>query len=152
MEGGFSILGRRKVNGMALPTLSELPENAVPGVVEGIIETPNSTLIMSAAGVSGVVAGRQSTSAETTSSHALKPDSNTNLGCQRTLIPVISHDIEGGLDAGAEIVFIEAFFAISESKQSQKSPQARTLQDRWGDRTWFDLVNWSSVAEQSSIV
>ncbi|KAK7219935.1 hypothetical protein V2G26_007938 [Clonostachys chloroleuca] len=152
VEGGFSILGRRKANGMALPTLAELPENAVPGVVEGIIETPNSTLIMSAAGVSGVVAGRQSTSAETTSSHALKPDSNTNLGCQRTLIPIISHDIESGLDAGAEIAFIEAFFAISESKQSQKSPQPRTLQDRWSDRTWFDLVDWSSVAEYSSIV
>jgi hypothetical protein len=69
-----------------------------------------------------------------TSCQALKPDSNTNLACQRTLIPTISHEATGGLAAGTEFLFVEYFFAISALSNGGFKDNGRSLKDRWLDR------------------
>lgn len=129
-EGGFSILGRRKSDGRNLPTLKEIPDDLKLGV-EGMVESGNSTLILSAAGVSGVVADSTSRGIAVS---ALKPDSNTNLACQRTLIPVAEHATVGGIEAGTEIVLIGFYFAISTAANAGWKEEGKTLKSRWLDR------------------
>lgn len=131
VEGGFAIFGRRAKDGLNLPELSDLSE----GSSEGIIETPASTLILSSAGASGIDSKTSSDVEVTSETHALKPDANTNLVCQRTLIPTATHGVVGGLEAGTKITLVQSIFAIS-------GPETRTpstsglpdLKTRWSDR------------------
>lgn len=133
IEGGFSINGRREVDGMALPGLSQIPPGSLPGV-EGVVEASNSALILSAPGASGIVSQEMKPQIGTTSCSVLKPDSNTNLASQRTLIPVVSHNIVGGIDAGSEIEFSQHLFAVSTTANGGRGLQGVSLEERWNRR------------------
>ncbi|KAK2783193.1 hypothetical protein FQN52_000407 [Onygenales sp. PD_12] len=113
VEGGFAIPGRR-ANGSALPQLHLNPtqeqKHEVPD--EGTIESGNSTkasaLILSPAGVSGVVdLSHKVVPAEMrpmfSAGRVLKPDSNTNLMRQWTLIPTVRHAWGGGEGDGSGV-------------------------------------------------
>ncbi|KAK1982736.1 hypothetical protein LZ30DRAFT_655067 [Colletotrichum cereale] len=133
VEGGFAISGRRKVDGTPLPILKAIPPNSTLGSTEGVIQDKQSTLVLSSAGASGVVTTKLPNHQATSESFPLKPDSNTNLACPRTLIPVASHSVLGGLDAGVELTFVESIFALSATANGGWSETGQSLAERWLD-------------------
>ncbi|OHE99867.1 hypothetical protein CORC01_04768 [Colletotrichum orchidophilum] len=141
IEGGFAISGRRQADGLPLPIISDIPQDASLGSAEGVLQKELSTLILSSAGASGVVSKSLSSPQTTSESFPLKPDSNTNLACPRTLIPVVSHATVGGLDAGFEIVFLESIFALSTSANSGWRGTGKTVAERWLDAPRVQLVS-----------
>ncbi|KAK1579653.1 uncharacterized protein LY79DRAFT_522310 [Colletotrichum navitas] len=153
IEGGFAIFGRRKCDGMPLPVLETIPPHSVLGSAEGVIQEKHSTLILSSAGASGVVTNlldHQTTS----ECFPLKPDSNTNLACSRTLIPVASHAVLGGLDPGVELTFVESIFALSATANGGWSETGKSLAERWLDSplVHFDVNKEHAKATDSLLV
>ncbi|KAH8660606.1 hypothetical protein BX600DRAFT_488643 [Xylariales sp. PMI_506] len=136
VEGGFAVSGRRLADGLDLPRLDTLQGNAIAGITEGIVQTrSDSILALSSAGLSGIATepvshGNFQAMKKT---FALKPDSNTNLACQRTIIPVAAHDFTGGLAAGDEIVVVSKIFAISTPGTHIQLPMP-SLADRWANQ------------------
>ncbi|CZR54606.1 uncharacterized protein PAC_04490 [Phialocephala subalpina] len=133
IEGGFAILGRA-LDGSALKTMEWSSDGDEYG--EGIIEDDDSvlndasSLIVSKAGASGVrsiplrVSDGGNEEGGRGKGVVLKPDSNTNLMCQRTLIPTIQQEILGlnkeGVDGDGkgkgEKTIVTAIFAIGGNK------------------------------------
>ncbi|KAJ0160515.1 hypothetical protein CTA2_7826 [Colletotrichum tanaceti] len=156
VEGGFAISGRRKADGMPLPVLRGIPSDARPGLTEGVVRDEwSSTLVLSAAGASGVVTNAPAGGHRTTFTsecYPLKPDSNTNLACSRTLIPVVSHAVPGGLERGAEITLVESVFALSATANGGWSgrKESSSLARRWLDRPVVSLGLNQTTAEKSS--
>jgi hypothetical protein len=135
VEGGFSIYGRRNVDGMNLPTV-EVPINATPGRFEGTFSDGGSTIVSSKDGCSGIATDalldRKTLEVE---SVALKPDSNTDIVRQRTLIPTTSVGIAGGLQVGQEVWLRTSVFAISSlANQGVQSTRMIDLHERWSKR------------------
>lgn len=133
-EGGFAINGRQCDNGLDLPRRDEqtLGDFEI-GKTECVIENERSTLLLSDAGASGIVTELLSGStAATSSASALKPEANTNLMSQRTLIPLIEHSIEP-LPVGVEITFITKVFAISTRANGGRANNGKGLEERWRD-------------------
>ncbi|GFF32206.1 streptothricin hydrolase [Aspergillus udagawae] len=92
------------------------------GVCEGVHVSQDRVLVLSAAGASGVrgmAMGR-------TEHEALKPDSNTNLMAQRTLIPVVRHEIDCD---SQQVVLVTAVFAVATTQDQSH----RSLRERWKD-------------------
>ncbi|KAL3475180.1 hypothetical protein BJX99DRAFT_259647 [Aspergillus californicus] len=134
VEGGFAIsrVPREKTR-RTLPTLSET-ETATTG--EGITTTSTKALIISQAGASGLIGSggiqrstsNKSQSYMTTTHGALKPDSNSNLVAQRTLIPVVRHEVME-FESTREIVLVTHVFAAV----GGDCGDGRTLRERWLD-------------------
>ncbi|KAF5020389.1 hypothetical protein F66182_7597 [Fusarium sp. NRRL 66182] len=115
VEGGFAIYGRTRADGMNLPP-ADIRQGVASGQFEGVCTNDNSTLIASKDGSSGIISHAFLDREQTTiSSYALKPDANTNLVRQRTLIPVASVSIPGGLGEDTEVLLTSSFFARSSS-------------------------------------
>jgi hypothetical protein len=136
VEGGFAI-SRVPVNSSErnLPILQDADSsllNATIGNREGIYSANTSALILSASGASGIrgTASQTTGGAITTVHEAMKPDSNTNLTAQRTLIPVTTHEIFD-FDSTSEIELVTSVFAITTSNDSNVN--GRTLRERWLD-------------------
>ena len=136
VEGGFAI-SRVPTNSSerSLPLFSDDDSsllNIQVGDGEGLYSSRARVLILSAAGVSGIRGTAiQTTGAAITTVHqAMKPDSNTNLTAQRTLIPVATHEIFD-FDSKSEIQLVTSVFAITVSNNN--SFGGRTLQERWLD-------------------
>jgi hypothetical protein len=104
VQGGFAIQGRGHQHGEVLPThahasglsSSSSTHNGQP-FPEGVVTTQDSALICSNAGASGIaiLGSRIHDERLLANSQAeiLKPDANTNLVWQRTLIPVIKSEL-----------------------------------------------------------
>lgn len=145
VEGGFAIFGRRAVDGLNLPKLEDVPVDALVGS-EGIFETSNSTLVLSSAGASGILTQHISTMDVSTESQALKPDANTNLASQRTLIPSTTHGVVGGLQEGAVITIVQSVFAVRSRGQAKSVINGeRSLKERWDDRPNLGIVDGSEA-------
>ncbi|KAM0327797.1 hypothetical protein ACHAPQ_007354 [Fusarium lateritium] len=135
VEGGFAIYGRRNTDGMNLPAV-EIPTDATPGRFEGTFSDGNSTIISSKDGCSGIVTDalldRKTLEVE---SVALKPDSNTNIVRQRTLIPTTFVGVAGGLQAGQEVWLRTSVFATSTLvNQGVQRTGGTDLYQRWSNR------------------
>lgn len=134
VEGGFASPGRRVKDGSKLPIIDSVGEDMNIGT-EGLLEEAESVLILSSAGASGI-SSQEATSCSSKSSstkaQALKADGNTNIACQRTLIPVIERDSIHGLETGDELVFIARVFAISASANGNRRIEG--LANRWRDQ------------------
>lgn len=142
-EGGFAIQGRGSVKGEPLP---ELAANAIvvrdTGVsfAEGTLETSDGALICSSAGTSGIksVDLRNFTDDLTvpkswaSTGQIIKPDANTNLIWQRTLIPTIRSE-STALDPGDEARFVSAVFAAARKSDSTSLYDKLNLQRLWDD-------------------
>ena len=132
VEGGFAIFGCNTADGRDLPHLDSVPDDAELGITEGVFQTHDSILILSKAGASGIAT--LSSDPPWPSCSALKPDSNSNLMCQKTLIPIISHD---GITLGASTKYIRLVsmvFAISTESNGGRKITGKTLKERWLDR------------------
>ena len=136
VEGGFAI--PRVPTNSSERTLPFLPDDdscllhTQIGHGEGVYSSGASALILSAAGVSGIrgTASQTTGAAIATVHDAMKPDSNTNLTAQRTLIPVTTHEIFD-IDSISEIELVTSVFAIAMSNDA--NVDGRTLRERWLD-------------------
>ncbi|KAJ5103521.1 hypothetical protein N7532_004050 [Penicillium argentinense] len=136
VEGGFASPGRRKHNGSKLPDKSSIDESSSIGDTEGIIQSETSVLILSSAGATGISSGLihgSSSKGPSARAVALKPDANTNIAHQRTLIPILERDVIQGLHTGDEIIFATSIFAVSASANGNRRV-GRTLAERWSDQ------------------
>ena len=70
----------------------------------------------------------------------MKPDSNTNLTCQRTLIPTIQYNV---LDvfSESEAVVVNGIFAISSEANGWRALSCKTLVQRWAGPPVIRLEN-----------
>lgn len=135
-EGGFASPSRCTKDGTKIPLIDKLDADAELGASEGILASEGSTLILSAAGCSGVSVASLDIPPllAQTSSSALQPDSNTNLAYARTVIPVLERNQIDGLEAGIEFVFATSIFAISAGANGGRKIDSRSLAERWADK------------------
>lgn len=142
-EGGFAIQGRGAKLGEALPALTQsadIQTNSDIPFVEGTLEASNGALICSDAGASGIRAiashrsgGEERGSEDVTSAgHVLKPDANTNLMWQRTLIPTIRSETQT-LEKGDSAQFVTAVFAAARTSDKVAQYEVLDLGKLWDD-------------------
>jgi hypothetical protein len=132
VEGGFAIYGRSEKDGLALAPLSWSSDNSLEkrSATEGVFEHDISAIVVSSAEASGIrVIGEPVKGAKGV---ILKPDSNTNLFVQRSLIPTIQDsvirlcDVAGKDERG--VIVATAVFAVSSRRLS-----AAEIRKRWFD-------------------
>lgn len=102
-EGGFAIKGTKTENGRVLTPLTEKSPN------EGTLTTPDSAIVVSSAGASGIVE-----LFGTRKGGICNVDANSNLIEARTLLPTLYADLEANADGEGEI-FVAAVFAMPSS-------------------------------------
>jgi hypothetical protein len=142
VEGGFAILGRCKSDGTNLPTVEQLEREIRVGTTECMVQDVESVLVASAAGLSGISIGAFKAGGPSRRCYALKPDSNTNLACQRTLIPVVAQDFAKPLVTGTEIIMVTKVFAISASANGGRDlPEDGA--ERWADPPLLSIAGVS---------
>jgi len=124
--------------------------DAVVGQTEGIFTSPADTLVLAPAGATGirgqVVPSQGSTKVRNTTGHcALIPDSNTNIMAQRTIMPIVTHDISG-LMSNSEVVCISYVFAISAIAAKAKGfDRSGVLRERWSDMPHIQIGDSNTV-------
>jgi hypothetical protein len=142
-EGGFAIQGREHRRGELLPNLVENTAiKAMGGLsfAEGTLEAVCGALICSDAGASGIksvalfssAAAELSTGDVTSTGQVLKPDANTNLMWQRTLIPTIRSETRV-LNPGDGLHLMSAVFAVARTSDKIDQYDALDLQKLWDD-------------------
>ncbi|KAJ3546012.1 hypothetical protein NM208_g2225 [Fusarium decemcellulare] len=138
-EGGFAIHGRQRKDTLELRPLdlAQLHEKCAVGEVEGIVRMERSVLILSEQGASGIKTNLLAVPHRTTAT-PLKPEPNTNLMRQRTLIPTIQHTMDG-IDESSEILLVTKVFAISVEANGGWKKQGKSLRDRWLDEPAVDI-------------
>lgn len=152
VEGGFALHGRTTADGRSLPKL-EITGDAVPGHFEGIVSTDRSTLISSFDGASGVVMDATSSGPEPRiSSRAMRPDPNTNLVRQRTLIPTGWLEITDVVPEGTEIFLITSVFAVASGANDGWHGKGATLRERWLDCPRIDPEEIKAQFDKGSMV
>lgn len=142
-QGGFALQGRGSKKGEVLPNLAEsvaFEATDTLSFVEGTLETVDSALICSDAGASGIrsialqcLPGEEHSAEDATSTgHVLKPDANTNLMWQRTLIPTVRSETRV-LNPGDCAHLVTAVFAVARSSDRIAQYDALSLQKLWKD-------------------
>ena len=140
VQGGFAIQGREHERGGVLPPytknhhVEEMASLKKGGnnFSQGTQETWRSALICSDAGSTGI---RSLTSSsghfQDIKGQILKPDSNTNLMWQRTLIPAINCTVK--LSGGETAELQSAIFAIARRGGLENKYEDLDIEDRWKD-------------------
>lgn len=142
-QGGFAIQGRGSKRGEILPafaegTVIEASDNL--SFAEGTLESAGGALICSNAGASGIRSITLRSSAEVkrpagdiiSTGHVLKPDANTNLMWQRTLIPTIRSEARV-LKQGHGLYLVSAVFAAARTSDKIAQYDSLDLQTLWED-------------------
>ncbi|KAL4811344.1 hypothetical protein BDV18DRAFT_155950 [Aspergillus unguis] len=131
VEGGFAIsrVPRADSGDRVLPVIQE---GELSGVHEGSVQTDTGALVVSEAGASGVVAtARVMAGGSVSVTHeVMKPDSNTNIMAQRTLLPVVRVEV---FDLDTEIELVTHVFAIAGGKLTT---------DGHVLNRWLDVPDW----------
>ena len=144
VQGGFAIQGRGDKYGEVLPTHAHSSEFSIQAsrnnasFPQGTVTTQNSALICSNAGASGIAAlNPNSTDHSTTKMYAevLKPDANTNLMWQRTLIPTIRDElcIPPSTTGQPPSEFGSAVFALARTSDREERYAGLSYSELWGD-------------------
>ncbi|KAH7410729.1 hypothetical protein BKA64DRAFT_617514 [Cadophora sp. MPI-SDFR-AT-0126] len=163
IDAGFAISSQSRKGGnlpvlsttWSLNTGSEAEEtDELAG--EGFWQEEAACLVISDAGASGIcdltdrfkqsLPGRQRTHNRSSKGSILKPDANTNLIAQRTLIPTIQHDFmemrtrENGEDVNIEeaACFVTGVFAVAAS--AKLSPEE--IRRMWRDKPMFSMERY----------
>ncbi|KAF2276164.1 uncharacterized protein EI97DRAFT_433573 [Westerdykella ornata] len=138
-EGGFAIQGRGAKAGGVLPTIgdeSNLCSHTASGILEGTLQSVDGALVCSNAGTSGVkplaLPPDHQNSVGDTNCEILKPDANTNLIWQRTLIPTVRRAIEP-LSSGQTATFATAVFAIGRASGFERAYDELNIGAKWAD-------------------
>jgi hypothetical protein len=119
-------------------------------VREGVLEDIAAALIVSSSGASGIVQLRPSS--PLVRGQVLKPDANTNLVVQRTLIPTVRQELAFEATAGEEeevVMLVVGVFAVA----GRSSQDGGDLWRRWVDKPVVLLrgEDWK-VAEECIVV
>ena len=141
-QGGFAIQGRGSTRGEVLPVLAsslDIKINRSLSFAEGTVESPNGALICSDVGASGIRSIALGAKGEkhlpenaTSGGHVLKPDANTNLMWQRTLIPTIKSETKT-IQQGDGVSFVSAVFAVARTLDKIERYDTMDLQKLWDD-------------------
>ncbi|KAF4841444.1 hypothetical protein CGCSCA4_v009499 [Colletotrichum siamense] len=141
-EGGFAINGHQQRNTRNLLEMADDDFNDAYelGQAELIIIGANSVLILGESGASGISADVISSASMSTKFSPLKPEANTNIMTQRSLIPMIESNIIslGRID---DVIIVTKVFAISSNAYLARGGQARSLRQRWADQPSIRLMN-----------
>ncbi|KAF2706228.1 hypothetical protein K504DRAFT_493389 [Pleomassaria siparia CBS 279.74] len=143
VQGGFAIQGRRAKAGDVLPSFDDEDPFFVSQAdtfPEGTLQSPHSggALVCSSAGVSGIrcldmhIESLSNKSLVLTEAEVLKPDANTNLIWQRTLIPTLRGKTKP-LSGGHAAIFVTGVFAVSRKAGSEQVYDQLDLRTRWED-------------------
>lgn len=162
VEGGFAIHDRRNSDGRPLSVFDDSADavsssvihgNAEIGTFEGVFrdEARGSVLVASSAGASGVIA-HVLTRYGGTEVATLKPDSNTNLARQRTLIPVVEHSFGGRLVKGMDLVFAQSFFAVAAKSRGVDSGEPRQRFGRGSGGSRSLAERWAGAPDVAAIM
>ncbi|KAH8725050.1 hypothetical protein GQ44DRAFT_681997 [Phaeosphaeriaceae sp. PMI808] len=149
IQGGFAIQGRGAKLGEVLPTMTDttgLAARDIGSFPEGTHQVTGGALVCSNAGASGVRAieiiqsqGLNSNIPNGTGqSEILKPDANTNLMHQRTLIPIIRSEI----DLQKDKFLASAVFALART-----SDRVGRYSGLHIDKLWEDVPVVSTTPE-----
>ena len=142
VEGGFAGPGRRSTDGANLVAAPDdtasTHRSHVLGRDEEVVvgEDATSVLILSYAGATGLAIDEPQSNTVPVKARcaSLKPDSNTSLAFQRSLMPAAYHDIIGGsqgeLAVGTEVLLVTKVFAITASA----STKGVDISKRWNNR------------------
>lgn len=151
VEGGFAIsrVPREDSKNRVLPVFSNedvLLRDLEIGTGEAIYASDTKALLLSQAGASGIVGTARRDGDVLIEHEAMKPDSNTNIMAQRTLIPVTRGEALD-VSAGEEIVLVTNVFAVS-AVSRRKGKQ--TLRERWLD---MPRICWKEkLAETEDVI
>ncbi|KAH8678942.1 hypothetical protein BGZ60DRAFT_561932 [Tricladium varicosporioides] len=154
VDAGFAI-SSQGIKGGVLPHLDEelrhydasKREHEGEVAQEGIWEGNSASLILSEAGASGVadltcnteeVSTLKEVVKHTYQGYILKPDANTNLVAQRSLIPTIYHNFDASHQESGDVRFITGIFAVA---ASAKLDPAR-IREMWRNRPNITLHEW----------
>jgi hypothetical protein len=139
VQGGFAIQGRGSKLGEVLPAVRDvttLTTQENKWFPEGTFESSSGALICSNAGASGIQAiDVQSQDAEICNSEGtqhgevLKPDANTNLLWQRTLIPTIKSEFASQTSS----FLSSAVFALARTADREEEYSALDIGKLWED-------------------
>ncbi|KAF3800040.1 hypothetical protein GCG54_00015418, partial [Colletotrichum gloeosporioides] len=141
-EGGFAINSRQQRNTRNLLEMADddFDDTCELGQEEMIIIGANSLLILGESGASGISADVISSAPMSTKFSPLKPEANTNIMTQRSLIPMIESNIIS-LGQTDDVVIVTKVFAISSNAYLVRSGQARSLKQRWADQPSIRLMD-----------
>lgn len=134
VEGGFAIDGRRASDKRVFKSIQADSQANIDTAGlqdgEGAISTPDSSLVLSSAGASGIVnlTLGQPQDVETVG-EIMKPDPNTNLMTPRTLLPTVKHSSSSW--PSQDITIVTAVFAISSSNVKL---ELSDIEQRWSQR------------------
>ncbi|KAF1977548.1 hypothetical protein BU23DRAFT_660042 [Bimuria novae-zelandiae CBS 107.79] len=156
VQGGFAIQGREDRLGGTLPSYKgasskdhdniflERGESAFP---EGTQETGISALICSNAGSSGIrMMSSSSSFFQQSKGEVLKPDSNTNLIWQRTLIPTLKSTAT--LREGTTGQVVSAVYAVGRNLGFEDEYKGISVEEGWKDAPLIahsDLVEFPTA-------
>jgi hypothetical protein len=141
VQGGFAIQGRGENLGEVLPSLADttsLTATQESGSFhEGVLETSHGALICSDAGASGIRAIDilrpmkigEPISKEGHTAAILKPDANTNLIWQRTLIPTIKSEVVPDKNC----FLVSAVFALARTSDREERYSSIDVGKLWED-------------------
>jgi hypothetical protein len=140
VQGGFAVQGRGSSKGEVLTAFNEttsLTNQRATSFPEGTTETAEGVLICSNAGSSGIrqinVLSPQEIESplpkELHRAEVLKPDANTNLMWQRTLIPTVKSEIR--IQKSAYLV--SAVFALARTSDREQSYSSLDIAKLWED-------------------
>ncbi|EAT86341.1 hypothetical protein HBH56_029230 [Parastagonospora nodorum] len=140
VQGGFAIHGRGAALGevlLAKQDVASLVARDAESFVEGILHTSDGALVCSSAGASGIRAtdlirphdtGLRSLN-ETQRAEILKPDANTNLMWQRTLIPTITSSFV----SQKSDFLASAVFALARTSDREQCYSSLDIGELWED-------------------
>lgn len=157
VDAGFAI-SSKGVKGGVLPALTpdlgELStiedEKADSVAQEGIWEGDSACLVLSGAGASGVADLSASSKRPSIDpiygghacrSQLLKPDSNTNLVAQRTLIPTLHHHFHQVQGNSSEAWLITGVFAVASSSGLDRA----SIRKLWQDKPRLDVEQYMNI-------
>ena len=155
VDSGFAIGSQNSIGGV-LPCLESVPDgNSWP---EGYTQNSPSSLILSAAGASGCFnfcTKSTSSFTQTPSGFVFRPDANTNLISQRTLIPSIQHTFAGpdqspnamqGATQVGEVWLATGVFAVS----SSAGLEWQTVRSMWEKKPAFNFRTNAGIVSFAS--
>ena len=132
MEGGFAIFGRQKESGLGLVELDfQHGDGKNKTQTEGRYESDGAALVVSRAGASGI---RDLATSVESKGVVLKPDSNTNLLEQRTLIPMLRNELgKEEIMRENEYILVTGVFAVV-AQHGVLDMSLEDLKRRWDDK------------------